>query len=393
MRPEYRLLKMNFKIVIALAFSVFCVLLLFKEAEDMGRKDYHRSAVKMYNRTFIESFDFERFDLANETGERLLINELQGYFIDKSNGYTSLFCWPLWQIYPDRNEFALNELAADSIRHLNESFYRQFLLRNETTAQRSLKFFKLFVLDSIRSARYHVYQYQFCVEVDYYFYLNELRSISPSSPVYSFTNQSFNIQKVLPGHNWFQIWNSLDQNMKGNCTERWTRFGCANSCFKEKSKLSKYFYNADEHGSVYLREDPLNSNASLRKHESTCLKRCGLYFCNNHAISYYYNFSSSSTYYDTDVVYSLILTRRYAIIQPFNFKTQFLGLLLSFAGLSLNGRTFSLLKAIVSRLFKNRRVLLVLKVIFTSIWAFILLALSYKILTDYQEKLINPSNT
>ena len=31
--------------------------------------------------------------------------------------------------------------------------------------------------------------------------------------------------------------------------------------------------------------------------------------------------------------------------------------------------------------------------IFTSIWAFILLTLSYKILTDYQEKLINPPNT
>lgn len=98
---------MNFKIVIALAFGAFCVLLLLKEAEDFGRKDYHRFTIKMYNRTFLESFDFERFDLANETGERLLVTELQGYFIEKSNNYKFLFCWPLNELYPDRNEITI----------------------------------------------------------------------------------------------------------------------------------------------------------------------------------------------------------------------------------------------------------------------------------------------
>lgn len=190
---------MNFKIVIALAFGVLCVLLLFKEAEDEGRKDYYRSTVKMYNRTFLEGFDFERFDLgANETSERLFMDELQqGYFIDKSKSYTFLFCWPLKQIYPDQNEISLEQLGNDSIHRLNASFYQQLLLRNETATQRNLKFFELFVLNVIRSARYHVYQNQFCVEVDHHFYLEDLRKAFNSSAVYSFAKQSFYVQVIL----------------------------------------------------------------------------------------------------------------------------------------------------------------------------------------------------
>lgn len=386
---------MNFKIVIALAFSVLCVLLLLKEAEDMGRKDYHRTTVKMFNRTFLESFDFDRFDLANETSERQLINELQNYFIEKSNSYKFLFCWPLVEIYRDQNEIELDQLKNDWIPHLNASFYAQLLLRNQSAeaTKRSLKFFKLFVLDAIRSKNYHVYKYQFCVEVDYYFYLDELQRSFSGLPVYLFMRESYYVHKVVHGHNWFQIWQSREQNLVGGCTEQLTRFGCTNRCFKENSRLSKYFFSSGENGSVYVRFDPQNSVVSLGKHEKACLKRCRLGWCNNHVVSYYYNFSNSATYYDTDVVYSLSRTRYYPLIQPFNFRVQLLGLLLSFAGFSLNQLSFRLLKATCSGIIKNRRFLLALKVISGITWLFIMLALGNKVLSDYQKKLVHPTNS
>ena len=270
---------MNFKFLIACFFSVLCIALLIKESTEIGHKNASYVPVIPYNDTFIKNFDFDRFDLATEQSEKLLLSELRGYFIDKSGKHKQLFCWPLSEVHGEENEIELTKLGDDFVDYLNRSFYDRLQTSSdpESKVVKKLRLFKLFVLDSIRSKHYYVYMDQFCVVVGYYFYIATLRKVFNHSKVYSLTEDRYDFFEIPLGHNSIQV-DAYIQDGKlpagQGCTAEHTEFGCLNRCFKENLRLANYLYDANETGSIYLHYDPRNGNVSAQEHESYCFERC-----------------------------------------------------------------------------------------------------------------------
>ena len=385
---------MNFKFLVACAFSVLCISLLIREGVEIGHKNFAFKIVVPYNDRITKSFDFFWFEVDTEEGEQLWLDALsRGYFTNKSGNYKHLFCWPLDQVYVGQNEIKLAKLGEDLVDYLNSSFYSHQI--SSLTAEempeekiaKNLKLFNLFVLDSIRSKDYYVYMDQFCAVIDYFFYFDTLKKAFNRSTVYSVTKDRYDFFEIPPGHNSIQIHAYIKESKlppEQQCTEERTEFGCLNRCFREKSRLTKYLYGANETGSVFLQTDPQADPVSIREHEIDCFERCKENDCNLRFVS------GRLKNLPFKLVYIPATMNYFKIISPFSFVVQFLGLILSFWGTSFNKLSFRFVKIFCGKM--NRKLLLALKIVVVLIFLAVFLLLSYKVLLNYQFRVENPSN-
>lgn len=391
---------MNLRILVSLSFCAFCVLLLINERNEVAYKLEQWTVVNLYDQQSIREFDLDKFDLHESAEEKQLLKELDRLYLDKSGLYQHLFCLHLNEIFKNRKDFDLGKLSDELVRYFDAAYlasaYHANLKANSVAATRSkdafryYRLFQLFVLNQLKAKNYYVYQNQLCVILDYPFIRKVLgkvfknlnsRYLMLTKDFYSFVELA---NSESPAYNLFDQVLVLNQDHpKLNCSDNYLKFQCLNDCFREKSRLARYFYNGNETGRVYLDHNLEHvyddePDKSVLEHEKNCFKRC-----ENNGCNFVYTVRKDFSNEIRRTTY-----KAYPLIPAFYFWVQFVGLALSFFGVSCFELAFKFTKKSLGKLGKKALVAWRVSLFLACLVLFLMLAT--KIICDYRSKLDKP---
>ena len=111
-----------------------------------------------------------------------------------------------------------------------------------------------------------------------------------------------------------------------NCRKSNSRFRCLNGCYRRSSPLARYFYEGNETGLIHLN---LSTNQSIEESEKNCRKECERENCKMIQLVHIPNFERNR-----DSKTSIL--EEHPKLDEFDFWVQFIGLVCSFANVSLN---------------------------------------------------------
>ena len=146
---------------------------------------------------------------------------------------------------------------------------------NWTTKSGDFKEFNELILNTIKSKDYFILRGLFCFaskKLD----IPSLRKLYGNRFINSFfENGEYFIFKestlsIFKLDYYYAVDQLVVKNYKdSSCTKNYSKLKCLNQCYKAKNKLSKYFYNGNESGFVYLN---YKYNQTIKKDEHDCLE-------------------------------------------------------------------------------------------------------------------------
>ena len=272
----------------------------------------------------------------------------------KTDPVIILACQKLDSLKIEKTTILLEELRGHLFNYFNKSRYPS--LFGEDTY-----IYKKQVLNHLETGQYLIFNGLFCI---YSKDQLEAYSLSPiqAKPVYfAFKRNTLDFaQKTNDASDSFD-WLSVQK--KGppysNCSERKGRFRCSNECFKERFRLARYLYEGNETGPIHLKPE---TNETM-ENEKSCFEKCWRENCEIVQFIPKSEISESKT--------SAFEAR--PKMKEFEFWVQFIGLICSFANISLNQLTSLLIQFACSRV-KRRKVRIGL---FCLKWAILFLSLAY----------------
>src|SRR5699024_1769002 len=92
---------------------------------------------------------------------------------------------------------------------------------------------------------------------------------------YAFKEDSFEFAKLgKPPATVSRLIVIIDHPYSG-CASNYSKFLCLHTCFKERRRVSKYYYRGDERGRIRTAYDEASeSEESNERHEISCFGRC-----------------------------------------------------------------------------------------------------------------------
>ena len=279
-----------------------------------------------------------------------------------------LVCKDLSSFQINKTEVRVEELKDEMVDHLNRSNCALYL-----------EPYKRSLMKRLETGQYMIFDGLLCIlleenEDKYY-----IKTLLPQSTFLAFKKSTLDFAQQA---GWYEPFDQLLVQKKGppysNCNKSNGRFRCLNECFKNILRLSRYLYDGNETGLIYLK--PV-TNQTI-ENEKICFEKCWRENCD---IVQFVPFSGQRKPETTKLAAQ-------AKMSKFDFYVQFIGLVCSFANISLNHLTKLGIKFAISKV-KRRKVrigLLYLK------WAIIFLSLAfcsylYTTMTlSYQAKERNP---
>ena len=247
-----------------------------------------------------------------------------------------LACEKLTELYPDKTEINLKALADDLYRHFNRSFknYGRGKCRIE---------FKEWVLNQTKSGGYLILNGRACFNANYREELNDIhRFLSLPLEFFAIQRSTFDFVLMKEPRRHINQLVVLKALFNTNCDERNSRFFCLDRCFKRRARLARYFYRADEIGLIHLNYN--ERNETIRQNEKICFKECKRENCKmNLLISKIFKSKEPETF------------EAHPKLNEFDFWLQFIGLVCSFAGLSINEITSIAMEFTLWKVNKRRK--------------------------------------
>ena len=219
----------------------------------------------------------------------------------------------------NKKEYELSQLKIELYNHFK--FSREYSYYRSGGAYATT--FEHSLLKPIQAGNYLIFNDQFCLIVKggSAFHLGQFLS----DPIIFFFKKS-TVDFVKAIH---QEFDQLVVRRKGppysDCSESKSRFRCLNDCFKKSYRLSRYFYDFNEIGLIQL-NSPVNR--SIEDSEKSCFDECWREGCE---IAQFIPISFSE---NRDQKY--IILEAQPKLDAFDFWIQFIGLVCSFANISLN---------------------------------------------------------
>ena len=272
----------------------------------------------------------------------------------KTDPVIILACQKLDSLKIEKTTILLEELRGHLFNYFNKSRYPS--LYGEDSNQNKKK-----VLNRLETGQYLIFNGLLCIySKDEW----EASSICPiqSKPVFfAFKKSTLDFAQKTndPSDSFDQVIVQKKGSPYSNCSESNERFRCLNECFKEKFRLVRYFYEGNETGPIHLKPE---TNETL-ENEKSCFEKCWrenceiVQFIPKSEIS-----KSKPSAFEARLKQS-----------DFEFWVQFIGLICSFANISLNQLTSLLIQFACSRV-KRRKVRISL---FCLKWAILFLSLAY----------------
>ena len=215
------------------------------------------------------------------------------------------------------------------------------------------------ILNRLQTGHYVIFKGLFCV------FLNEeeergvMRKTLSEPVFFAFKRSTLDFAQMA---SWSSSFGQLTVQMRGppysNCSESNGKFACLNECFKARFRLARYFFWSNETKPIHL---SLSTNRTIETSERSCFEKCWRENCE--IVQFIPAFEKPRT----------IRLESQFKLSGFDFWIQFIGLVCSFANISLNQFTSLLIKSAVFKV-KRRRVrvgLLCVK------WAILFLSLTY----------------
>ena len=264
-------------------------------------------------------------------------------------------CKELSSFQLNKTEIRLEELRVQLVNYVNGSAVPQYLIR-----------YKTLILNRLEIGQYMIFNGLICIisKVKDKYEGSYISSILSGPVIYfAFRNSTLDFFQMAS----FQ--DSFDEvivQKRGppysNCNETNDKFRCLNECFKSNFRLSRYFYEGNETGLIHLK---LGMNQTIEESEKRCLRECWRENCKILQIIplSVYNYKTTET----------TTLGAEPKMSEFDFWVQFIGLVCSFANISLNQLT-SLLIGFASSKVKRRKVRITL---FCLKWAILFLSLIF----------------
>ena len=254
---------------------------------------------------------------------------------NKKEEVQHLICEDLIRMHPNKT-IDLKELRADLYRHFNSS--------SNYAYQRQLKpsSFEKLLLNQTMFGNYLILNGAVC------FLANDKKEIEYIN-VILYTTNYFTVKRDT--FDFVQMTHVIDQidqlvvleqaHPYSDCDKRNSRFFCLNDCFKRRFRLARYLYDGNETGLIYLNQ-PMNR--SIEENEKVCFNKCKRDNCKiNQLVPVGANQCKEAKIFEAQPKLS-----------EFDYWLQFIGLVCSFAGLSIHELTSVAIEFIASKVRKRK---------------------------------------
>ena len=245
-----------------------------------------------------------------------------------------LVCERLSDLHLNKTEIDLQALRDVLYNYFNSS------IQNDLRTFHPMEFEEL-VQNRTRSGGYLLLNGRFCLVANDFWELEEIRALLTWSDPSGFTKSSFSHRKLYYAFkrdtfDFFQMQSTDDrigqlvvlkkEHPYSDCSASNARFRCLNECFKSTFRLVRYFYQGNETGRIQLNRP---KNRTIEESEKNCFRKCRRENCKLVQLMIIEGLSKDKKIETTKFEAHLKLT-------AFDYWLQFIGLLCSFAGLSLN---------------------------------------------------------
>ena len=300
---------------------------------------------------------------------------------NKTEDVQRLACEKLADLYPDKREIDLVELRDDLYRHFNGPGDSDWKRRYPDE-------FKRLILNQTKTGGYLSLNGSVCLIANNWTKLRDIRRfLSHKAMYFAIKRETFDLVKM-------QNWNDqIDQlvvlrkaHPYTNCDKSNSRFFCLNNCFKRKARLARYFYSGDETEPIQLNYD--ERNATIKANEKICFDKCRRENCKMVQLIAIKKNSRTET------------LKARPKLRKVDYWIQFIGLVCSFAGLSIYELISITIEFIVSKVRRRRRremrIALSLKCLYLK-WTIIFLFLTFfgylstQRILKYKEEGSNPA--
>ena len=282
----------------------------------------------------------ERYEVAIHVGDQ-----------NKTDSLVSLACKKISHFMIKKNEMNLKELRDELIQQINRQ--RCSLKYNSEVKKR--------VLNRLKTGQHLIFKGLFCVPLNETSERGAMRDILYPPVFFAFKRSTLDFAQIVSQ---FSSFEQLSVQTKGppysNCSESNGKFGCLNECFRKKFRLARYFYWGNETGSIHLSQ---STNRTIEENEKICFEKCWRENCE------IVQFVPSPNYHNPRTT-RLEATPK---LGEFDFWVQFIGLVCSFANISLNQLVSMTIKFASSKV-RRRRMRIGL---FCVKWAILFLSLTY----------------
>ena len=272
---------------------------------------------------------------------------------NKTDPLVTLACKEISKLKINKNEIRLEELRDELIKQINNINWQRYPSIFSDVKER--------VLNRLKTGQYVIFKGLLCVSFNKTSERFAIRNILYPPVFFAFKRSTLDFAQMAISTSSFD---QLSVQMKGppysNCSESNGKFGCLNECFRKKFRLAHYFYWGNETGTIHLSQ---STNRTIEENEKFCFEKCWKENCEM------VQFVPIPSYYNPRT------TRLEAKpkLSELEFWIQFIGLVCSFANISLNQFASMTIKFASSKV-RRRRVrigLLCLK------WAILFLSMTY----------------
>ena len=246
---------------------------------------------------------------------------------NKTKPIQYLICEKLIDLYPNETEIDLEKLPGD--------LYNRFKSFSYGWRRSNLGGFEEFVRNQTKPGRYLVLNRKVCLIAKDVKELGKIFWILYPSPkmIKSYFAVSRDTFDLLQISRWNHHIEQLTVLKKGHpysdCSRSNARFHCLNECFKKSFRISRYLYEGNESGRISL--DYSKTNRSIEENEKSCFGSCKRENCK--MVQLISNHVSAIESLERPKVEIFKAHRKLSV---FDYWVQMIGLLCSFAGLSLN---------------------------------------------------------
>ena len=244
-----------------------------------------------------------------------------------------LACKELSSFQLNRTEVRLEELRVELVNHFNSLKFPSW--------NQNLVPYKNLILNRLKTGQYLISDGLLCIHLKD---KNEEKSTSVilSKPVlFAFKNSTLDFAPIASSTKSFdQVIVQMRSPRYSNCSESNRRLRCLNECFKDSFRLSRYLYEGNETGSIHLK--PVNR--TIEEGERSCFEECWRENCE------IVQFIPASE----DRESKTTIFGAHAKLSESDFLIQFIGLVCSFANISLNQFTSMAIQFASSKVRRRR---------------------------------------
>ena len=188
----------------------------------------------------------------------------------------SLACINLKQIFSNKTTIDLQKLNENAYAYFDNYLANFFDGILKKYPEEYKKRFKIKVnetiLNPIKAKNYFVLRDKFCLILD-----NFNRSVThlENYEYYILNNATYDLLKLNSQSEKFAQIIVINKEIS-NCLKYYSKLECLNQCYKRKNRLSKYIYNSNETGIIYI---DFEYNFTIKKDEYDCSNECGRNGC------------------------------------------------------------------------------------------------------------------